>query len=153
MIGTYADSVRRVLIGRVVATCGALVTTAGTFLPWIRSGERRRGSYQVFSLIERLGYSSSSGVGWTLRLWPLLPLLVVSTIALLWFHRSSAATAVGVIAAAYASTVSLAVRTASPSALTDIEYGPLVCLAGAIALLAGLLLVIWVPRPPHPQAP
>lgn len=151
MTGTYADSVRRVLIGRVVATSAALVMLVGTFLPWVTSGRRQRSSYQIFSLIERLGYSSSSVVGWALRLWPLLPLLTVIAITILWFHHRTLAIAVGLLAAAYAAIVAIAVLTASPSALVDVEYGPVVTLVGAVDLVVALLLTIWVPRSSDPQ--
>lgn len=140
MTGTYADSVRRVLIGRVVATCAALVVVVGTFLPWVRSGAKNRSSYQIFSLVERLGYSSSGLVGWALRVWPLLPLLIVTAITLLWFHRAWTGLAVGGVGAVYAGAVALAVRFGSPSPLIAVEYGPWVTLSGAALLLSALLV-------------
>ncbi|HEY7625570.1 MAG TPA: hypothetical protein VH761_00825 [Ilumatobacteraceae bacterium] len=133
---------RRVLIGRVVATSAALVLLVGTFLPWITSGRRRRSSYQIFSLIERIGYPSSSAVGWALRLWPLLPLLTVAAITILWFHRPAMAAGVGGLAAAYATIVAVAVLTSSPSPLIDIEYGPIVTLVGAADFAVGLVFSI-----------
>lgn len=144
MTGTYADSVRRVLIGRVVATCAALVVVVGTFLPWVRSGARDRHSYQIFSLVERLGYSSSGVVGWALRVWPVLPLMLVTAIALLWFHRPWTGVAVGAAGAVYAAAVAVMVRSGSPSPLIAVQHGPWVTLGGAALLLVSLLSALVV---------
>jgi hypothetical protein len=145
MPGTYAAAVQRVLIGRVVATGGAVAVVVGTFLPWLRSGTRRRTSYEIFSLVERLGFSRSDVVGWGLRLWPLLPLLVACAATLTWFPRAWVTGVVTLVAAAYAGLVSAAVRSASPSGIISVEYGPTVTLAGAVVLAAGYLLTL---RPP-----
>lgn len=140
MPGTYAAAVQRILIGRVVATTGAAVIVVGTFLPWLRSGTRRRNSYEIFSLVDRLGYSQSDLVGWGLRLWPILPLLVACAVSLLWFPRAWATGAAVVVAAVYAGVVSAAVRSASPNSIITVEYGASVTLIGAVLLAAGSLL-------------
>src|SRR6185503_5113187 len=87
MTGTYAAAVQRILIGRIVATIGAAVALIGTFQPWVRSGTRHRTSFEIFSLIDRLGISRSSLVGWGLRLWPIVPFLLALAVTLLWFPR------------------------------------------------------------------
>lgn len=140
MPGTYAAAVKRIVIGRVVATTGAVIIVAGTFLPWVRSGTRLRSSYEIFSLVERLGYSRSDLVGWGLRLWPALPLLVACAVMLLWFPRARATGAVVAITAGYAGVVSAAVRSASPDSIISVEYGASVTLIGAVVLAAGYLL-------------
>ena len=125
-----------------MATAGAVVIVVGTFLPWLRSGTRRRNSFEIFSLVERLGYSRSDLVGWGLRLWPILPLLVACAVALLWFRRGWVAAAVVAVAAVYAGVVSAAVRSASPNAIITVEYGTSITLAGAVLLAAGYLLTL-----------
>jgi hypothetical protein len=142
MPGTYAAAVQRVLIGRVVATGGAVAVVVGTFLPWLRSGTRRRTSYEIFSLVERLGFSRSDVVGWGLRLWPLLPLVVACAATLTWFPRAWVTGIVTLVAAAYAGLVSAAVRSASPNGIISVEYGPTVTLVGALVLAAGSLLTL-----------
>ena len=78
MTGTYAAAVQRILIGRVLATVGAAVG-CGRHVPALAAvGHRRRNSYEIFSLVDRLGFSQSSVVGWGLRLWPVVPLLLVA---------------------------------------------------------------------------
>src|SRR6476646_895817 len=114
MTGTYAAAVQRNLIGRVLATVGAGVALVGTFLPWLRSGRRGRSSYEIFSLVERLGISQSSLVGWGVRLWPIVPFLLVLTVTLLWFAPRAPAVAVAAVTVLYAGGVSIAVER-SPS--------------------------------------
>ena len=125
-----------------MATAGAVVIVVGTFLPWLRSGTRRRSSYEIFSLVERLGYSRSDIVGWGLRLWPILPLLVACAASLLWFRRGWPTTAAVAVAAVYAGIVSAAVTSASSNAVITVEYGSSVTLVGAFLLVAGYLVTV-----------
>jgi hypothetical protein len=149
MTGTYAAAVQRILIGRVVATIGAAVALIGTFQPWVRSGERMRSSYEIFSLIDRLGISRSSLVGWGLRLWPVVPFLLALAVTLLWFPRRWLSAGIVALAVAYAGIVSVAVRRAPSTSLITIERGPLLTLVGIIGLVAGALLTLA--RPPLPN--
>ena len=137
---------RRILIGRLVATFGAIAVAVGTFLPWLRSGTRHRNSYEIFSLVDRLGFSPSSLVGWGLRLWPVLPLLLVGAVTLQWFPRRWATGVTAAVAAIYAGVVSAAVRTAPSTSFITVEFGSLVTLLGAVTLAAGALLTL-VTRP------
>jgi hypothetical protein len=134
--------VQRILIGRVVATTGAMVALVGTFQPWVRSGERLRSSYEIFSLVDRLGISRSSVVGWGLRLWPVVPFLLVLSITLLWFARRWPAATIVVVAVVYAGAVSLAVRRAHSTSLITIERGPLITLVGVAGLAVGAVLAL-----------
>jgi len=146
MPGTYAAAVQRILIGRVLATVGAAVAAVGTFVPWLRSGSRQRNSYEIFSLVDRLGFSQSSVIGWGLRLWPVLPFLLVLAITLQWFRRQWITGLVASAVVLYAGTVSLAVRSASSSSLVTIEAGSLVTLIGTILLAIGTLLATPLPN-------
>ena len=141
MTGTYAAAVHRILIGRVMAGVGAVTTIIGTFLPWVRSGTRRRSSYEIFSLVERLGFSPSSAVGWGLRLWPVVPFLVTLAITLAWFPRRWVTNAAALVAVLYVGGVAAAVETAPSTSLVSIEFGPDVTLVGAVVLAGGALLI------------
>ena len=66
--------------GRWIASSGALVVLTGSFLPWLASGSAERSSYDLFGIVERLGFAPDGAVGWAVRLWPLLPLLLVVTV-------------------------------------------------------------------------
>jgi hypothetical protein len=140
MVGTYAFAVQRNLIGRIVATAGAVVAALGTFLPWLRSGTRRRTSYEIFSLVDRLGFSRSSAVGWGLRLWPIVPLLLACAVTLQWFPRKWASGASVIVAVVYAGGVAAAVEFAPATSLIAVEYGPWVTLAGVVILATGALV-------------
>ncbi|MEO8265905.1 MAG: hypothetical protein ABI706_10390 [Ilumatobacteraceae bacterium] len=140
MTGTYAAAVHRILIGRVMAGVGALATIIGTFLPWVQSGTRRRSSYEIFSLVERLGISPSSVVGWGLRLWPVVPFLVTLAVTLAWFPRRWVTDAAALVAVLYVGGVAVAVESAPSTSLVSIEFGPDVTLVGAVVLAAGALL-------------
>jgi hypothetical protein len=132
--------VQRILIGRIVATIGAAIAVIGTFLPWLRSGARRRNSYEIFSLVDRLGFSPSSPVGLGLRLWPLLPLLMAVSITLHWFPRRWFCGAATLVAVTYAGGVAAAVQSAPSTSYVGIERGALATLAGSLILLIGALL-------------
>ena len=150
MIGTYAFAVLRNRIGQAIATVGGLVALVGTFLPWLRSGTRGRSSYEIFSLVDRLGISQSSVVGWGLRLWPVVPFLVVLAVTLEWFARKWITTAVVVVAVVYAGVVSAAVSWASSSSsLITIESGPVVTLVGVVILAGGALVIAILTRARH----
>jgi hypothetical protein len=147
MIGTYAFAVQRNLIGQVVATLGGLVALVGTFLPWLRSGTRDRSSYEIFSLVDRLGISQSSVVGWGVRLWPVVPFLLVLAVTLQWFSRKWIGGTAVLVAVVYAGIVSNEVRSASSNSFITIETGPLVTLVGVVILAAGALAGILIRSP------
>lgn len=146
MTGTYAFAVQRNLIGQVVATLGGLTALVGTFLPWLGSGTRDRSSYEIFSLVDRLGISQSSPVGWGVRLWPTVPLLLVLAVTLAWFPRKWITGAVAAVAVVYAGVVSVAVATASSNSLLSIESGPVVTLVGVVILAAGTFITSVLSR-------
>ena len=148
MTGTYAAAVHRILIGRVMTGVGAVTTIIGTFLPWVRSGTRRRSSYEIFSLVERLGFSSSSAVGWGLRLWPVVPFLVTLAVTLAWFPRRWVTNAAALVTVLYVGSVAVAVESAPTSSLVSIEFGPDVTLVGAVVLAGGALLIARRPARP-----
>lgn len=141
MTGTYAAAVHRILIGRVMAGAGGLAAIVGTFLPWIQSGTRRRSSYEIFSLVERLGFSPSSAVGWGLRLWPVVPFLVTLAVTLAWFPRRWVTNAAALVAVLYVGGVAVAVESAPSTSLLSIEFGPDVTLVGVVVLAGGALLI------------
>ncbi len=121
----------------MVVTIGALVALFGTFLPWLRSGTKRRSSYEIFSLVDRLGISPSSMIGWGVRLWPIVPLLLAATVTLHWFHRRWLAGAVTALTVLYAGVVSGALQAAPSTSLVAVEHGTIVTLAGSFVLAVG----------------
>lgn len=125
-----------------MATLGGLVALIGTFLPWLRSGTRARSSYEIFSLVDRLGISQSSIVGWGLRLWPVVPFLLVLAVTLEWFPRKWITAAAVAVATIYAGVVAVAVNMASSNSLITIGDGPVVTLIGVVILAAATLVTL-----------
>jgi hypothetical protein len=145
--------VRRDEIGRWLATVAAGVAVVGTFLPWVRSGTRRRNSYDVFAIVERLGYSASSAVGWCLKLWPLFPLLAVVAVTALWLRWIRTAAVIASLTAVAGGVVAIAVVRAGRSGLVSAAYGPWVTIVGAADLLASVWFTIAIGRAtPTPHA-
>lgn len=120
---------------------------AGSFLPWLASGSAERSSYDLFGIVDRLGFSPDGAVGWAVRVWPLLPLLLVVTVVTHHLQATrgwipvvrSTSTAV---AALYAGSVAAAMRFAPDVGLFRPQVGSWVTLAGAV-----LLAVASVVRP------
>jgi hypothetical protein len=128
-------------IGAIVVTVGAAITLAGTFLSWVRSGSTDRSSYEVFGLVDRLGFEPNSATGWLLRLWPLVPLALVVTVIVHWAHHPSLRWPRHGLTTAtllYPGVTALTVANAPQIALFDVGPGPWVTLVGALVMLAGL---------------
>jgi hypothetical protein len=120
---------------------GALIMVGGSLLAWLRTGGRRRHSYELFDLVERLGFAPDGIGAWALRWWPLMPLLAVLAVVAAWWGWPWAGGAIGIVAALYGGGVSLAVGTVSSPAV-DIARGPAVTAVGAVILLGGSLWCI-----------
>lgn len=129
-------------IGAIVLTVGAVITLAGTFMSWVESGSADRSSYEVFDIVDRLGFSPDGAVGWALRLWPLVPLALVLAVIAHWAHHPSlrwprhTVTSVAVV---YPGVTSVALLNAPEIGLFRVGAGPWVTLSGALVMLIGLL--------------
>jgi hypothetical protein len=123
-------------------TIGALATIIGSLCPWVASGSVNRSSYEVIDLIDRLGFAESGPVGIALRMWPLMPLLVVTGTVAMWWRRRVVGPALSVTGAVYALAVAVAVRFAPSTGLLRIRFGPMVTLGGATVMLAGTLVAL-----------
>ena len=137
--------------GAITVSAGAAVLLVGTFLTWLRSGTTERSSYDVFDLVDRLGFSEGGIVGWALRLWPLVPLLLVVTVIAWWAPFTGtvwAVTRAGLVAivSIYAGGIAVAVRNAPDVALFSIGPGPLVTTIGSIVMVAGAALSLAMSR-------
>lgn len=128
-------------IGAIVLTIGAAISLVGTFLSWVSSGSTDRSSYEIFGLVDRLGFEPNSAIGWLLRLWPLVPLALVVTVIAHWAHHPSLRwPRHGITSAAliYPGVTALAVANAPQIGLFDVGPGPWVTVVGALVMLAGL---------------
>jgi hypothetical protein len=128
---------------RVIVSLGAAVALVGTFLPWLSSGSVGRSSYELFAVVDRLGFSPDGPVGWVLRAWPFVPLLLVAS-ALAWWWRGSVprlrrlAAALPLVSALHVGGTSLAILAAPDVELFRVRAGTWVTLAGAATMLIGV---------------
>ena len=141
----------------MLVTAGAALTLVGTFLPWLRSGTSNRTSYEVFELVERLGFSPNSAVGWALRLWPLVPLLLVTGAVVQWWSvgRCQASIVIPSVATVYAGGTAAAVQWSPADGLIRTGVGPIVTLLGCALMATGIAISILTAisntaRPPIP---
>ena len=135
----YNVSMKRTVAVPTAVTVGAAVVLVGTFLPWWRSGTRGRSSYQLFELLERLGFAPDGPAATAVRWWPVVPLLLVVAVLAAWWERWAMAALVATAAAVYAFSFALAIRTAPGTAL----IGTGVTIAGSIVLLVAAVSSAW----------
>ena len=124
-----------------LAVAGAMGVLAASFLPWARSGEAGRTSYEIVAAARRLdvvhGVWATAAAGWYL-----VPLLVVATgLAAALGRRVATATLSAVVGSAAAG-LAAAVE-ASP---LDAEMGTSVALAAGATALVGAARLAWERR-------
>jgi hypothetical protein len=122
---------------------GAIVMLAGSLLAWVRTGGARRNSYDLLSLVDRLGFAPDGPAEFALRWWPLVPLLATLAVVATWWGWPRTGGAIGLVAAVYGGGTALAVRSAR-SDLVRIESGTVVTIVGAVILAGGSIAAIVV---------
>lgn len=130
--------------GAIGVTAGAGLTLGGTFMTWLRSGARGRSSYTIFDLVDRLGFANGGVVSWSLRLWPLVPLLLVALAVSAWAVATShlrwgVAVAMGSVVAVWVGGTAVAILRAPDAGLFRVGHGPTVTLVGVVVVAAGIL--------------
>ncbi|MFV0306351.1 MAG: hypothetical protein ACK5OX_01235 [Desertimonas sp.] len=123
----------------------AVTVIAGSLLPWVRSGSRDRHSYDLFALVDRLGFSPDGLVGSAIRLWPLVPLLTIGAMVLAWWGWRRVGGVVGIGTGLYAGGVGWAIATAP--AVIEIRPGAAVTAAGGAVMVAASALTVLVSPP------
>ncbi len=127
-------------VAPIVITMGSLGILVGTFWPWVASGRRNRSSYQIFEVVERLGFAPGGAVGWGVRLWPIVPLLVVCASIAAWYRRRLASAGLAALGGLYAGGVGLAMGSAPRSGLVRVLGAPTFTAVAAGVLLAGAVV-------------
>ena len=134
--------VDRAIRGAVAVTVGTATALVGTFLPWLQSGARDRSSYTIFDLVERLGFAPGGVVAWSLRLWPLVPLVLVAMTSAGWavatghlrWRLAACVVGVGVV---WIGGTAVALVLAPDVGLFRIGNGPTVATIGVVVAAAG----------------
>jgi hypothetical protein len=125
----------------VMMAAGGVVMIVGSLVPWVRSGGARRNSYDLLSLVERLGFAPNGPAETALRWWPLIPLLAAVAVVATWWGWPHAGGVVGVVAAVYGGGVGFAVSRADED-LVRVEAGPAATFVGALMLAVGSVAAI-----------
>jgi len=143
-VTVHAPLGRRAMPVAVMAV-GAVVAIVGALLPWLRTGGRARNSFDLFRLVADLGFAPDGPAAMAIRWWPLVPLLAVVAVVAAWWGWPRAGGALGLVSAAYALTVALAVLSATTRGRGLARApGVAVTVAGAAVLAAGSIAVLVV---------
>ena len=74
---------RRVLVVCcLIAGSGLAMVIAGSFLPWVISGEVRRSSYAILGIVDRLGVAGDGALGVLIAHWPLVGVLCMAPVVI-----------------------------------------------------------------------
>ena len=120
----------------VALTVGAALTLAGVFAPWLRSGTSSRSSFELFDLVDRLGFAPGGAFEWAVRLWPLVPLITIGAAVASWAGRALLAIGLAGTAGCYVGAVAVGLRQAPNAGLIRTDWGVNLALIGAVTLVA-----------------
>jgi hypothetical protein len=126
----------------VAATAGGVLLLAGAFLPWLRSGDRQRSSFELFAVVDRLGLAPDGAGGVLVRWWPVMPAVVLAGLALMWWQRPRLGAACTLAGSVHATALVAAVGLAPVAA----GAGVVVTMAGALVVAPTSVVVAWTER-------
>lgn len=142
------------VVPAAIVGLGLVGVVAGSFLPWVVSGQVRRSSYAITGVVDRLDIAGDGLLGTLVGLWPFFgPLCVVPVIAgvLRWWRTAGIISVLlGLISGALAvSALLFAARRPAAASVSLHPLGPSVMAAGAVLLAAGgvALVVVGSTRP------
>ena len=133
-------------IAAVAVSCGAALMIAGCFLPWLRSGDRNRSSFELFGLVDRLGFAPSGLIAWAVRLWPMVPLMAIVASIGVWYLSGWRIVVPALFASLYAGGVSIAMQQVPNSAFVGVGTGPLVTALGSAVMVAATVAAARMDR-------
>lgn len=131
--------------GPWLAFAGLAIVLAGTFLPWLRSGDALRDSYQSVDVLRVQPTPPSGPVGVLLYAWlAVIPLCAISVALYALRARRVAALVACLIGVLGLVTAALALLNAGDpaEAVGFSRTGPIVTLCGAAAALVGGIVVV-----------
>lgn len=140
----------------LIGGTGLVLVVAGSFLPWVISGNVRRSSYAILGVVDRLGIAGDGFLGILVAQWPLagaLCVLPLVTAALRWWRVTGILSVLIGLAAGVLSLgiLTMATGVAALSVRLD-PIGPAVMAAGAILLFSGgLALALGAGSPVRSQ--
>ncbi len=120
----------------ILTAAGAGVALLGTFLPWLRTGERQRSSYDLSTIARRLQVATSAGERAAIAVWPVVPFCLLSAAVLLIMRCTSGARVFAVLVSGYVGAVSVIVWRAP----IDTGVGVPLTASGAVLLCLAALV-------------
>lgn len=148
----YGAQVREMIRNGYV-TAAAVVVLLGVFAPWLKSGERRRSSFELLELVDRLGFAPDGVFAGVLRLWPIVPLAVVASVIAAWMAKTRLAGAIGIVGGLYVALVALGISQAPSAGLIQTAWGvPVALVGGAMLATSGVWLLAAGSRVADPDA-
>jgi hypothetical protein len=121
-----------------VTTIGIAGVAVATFLPWVRSGEVERNSYEVARSAERLDLVDGFLQRALVVSWYLVPLACALVLLALARDAQRVAASVGLAVALLVSMVA----TLLAASTLDTAAGPIAALVAAVASVAGSVIVL-----------
>jgi hypothetical protein len=125
----------------LVFTLVAALTLVATFVPWLRSGTATRSSYDMLGLLTRLELANGGLVRTMVRWWPVVPLLITSSVVAAWWQRARVALAAAIGSGLYAGGVGVAVLVKTRGTSIEVGPGPWFCVISSAGLL---ITAVWL---------
>lgn len=122
---------------------------AGSFGPWVRSGDRLRTSYELFQVADRLGFLGGGFLRWLPRAWVCLPLLA----ALAFAAEAAGRRRLSLVLIAVAASAGVVVSTAVVSSPLPAEWGCVAGIVGSVVGLCSVVAAVAIPRLTSPRLP
>jgi hypothetical protein len=137
----------------LIGGTGLVLVVAGSFLPWVISGNVRRSSYAILGVVDRLGIAGDGLLGALVAHWPLAGALCVVPLlsgALRWWRVTGILSMLVGLASGVLSLgiLTMAAGVGVLSVRLD-PIGPAVMAAGAILLFSGGLALALGAGSPH----
>jgi hypothetical protein len=137
MIRRISSGIRKILLGAGLGA--ATVEVAAAFLPWVRTGERQRTSFELLGSARRLGLFPSGWERSVADLWYFVPLLV----AVAWLAAAAGRSRTVVAGTTLAGVAGVAVASVVQRARVPAAIGLRVTLtASLVAVLLGLAYAV-----------
>lgn len=135
----YDACVRRLVRHRPSAlgayTASGAVVVLATFLPWLRSGDTSRSSYELLGLLTRLDFAPDGPVSVLVRWWPIVPLVITTAVVLAWWQRWAMSLAMAVVGVVYAGGVGGMLAWRAGDTPIRLGPGPMVCTVASVVFL------------------
>lgn len=138
-----------------IAALGLLAVVVGSFLPWVRSGEVLRSSFEVTGLVGRFGPRDIVLLEVALTAWIAVPLVCVVCLGLYAVGLVRTGAGITTIVALLAGTVGAAtyvVGSGGSGAVSVVAAGPITTCLGGVVALAGCMGALITGRRVQPTA-